>query len=101
MQHTLPKSAGHRTCPTRLSFHLKCGEDHDGYCQIHGMPKGSLNFHLGLCNPVHIGHYVLNGQRFEFIGDVLPTAALVDPSEHDDLRYTFPTTYRDAKAFGR
>jgi hypothetical protein len=94
MRHAPPKSAGRCTCHTWWSFHLKCGKDHDGCRQIHDAPKGSLGSHLGLCNPVHIRHCVLNGQRFKFLGDTLPTIALVGPSEPDDLRYAFPIAYR-------
>jgi hypothetical protein len=75
MWHALPKSAGHRTCHTRWSFHLKCGEDHDGCRQIHGAPKGSLSLH----NPLHVGHYVLNGQHFEFLNDVLSATTHTGP----------------------
>jgi hypothetical protein len=45
-------------------------------------------------------HCVLDDQRFEFLGDILPTTTLTGPGEPDDLRYTFPADYRDAKAFG-
>jgi hypothetical protein len=65
------------------------------------VPKGSFSSHLGLCDPIHIGHYVLNGQHFEFLGDVFPTVALIGLGELDDSRYVFPATYQDAKGFGR
>jgi hypothetical protein len=97
MRHTLPKSVGCRTCHTLWSFHLKCGEEHDGCCQIHGAPKGSLGSHLGLHNLVHVGHYVLDGQRNEFLGDALLAVVLVGASESDDLRYVFPIAYWDAR----
>jgi hypothetical protein len=100
MRHAPPKSVERHTCHKRWSFHLKCGKDHDGYHQIHGVPKGSLGSHLGLRNPVHIGHYVLDSHHFEFLGDALPTTALIGLGEPDD-RYAFPATYRDAKAFER
>ncbi len=100
MRYAPPKSAGCCTCHTWWSFHLKCGEDHDGYRQIHSVPKGSLGSHLGLCDPIHAGHCVLDGQHFEFLGDVFPTVALVGLGELDDLRYVFPAAYQDVKAFG-
>ncbi len=99
MRHTPPKNAGRRTYHTRWSFHLKCGEDHDGCRQIHGAPKGSLGSHLGLRDPVHIGHYVLDGQHFKFLDDVFSASALAGLGELDNPRYMFPTTYRDAKVF--
>jgi hypothetical protein len=101
MRHVLPKSVGRRTCHTRWSFHLKCGEDYDGYHQIHGAPKVSFDSHLGLHDPVHARHYVLDGQRFEFLGDTLPTIAHASPGEPKDPRYAFPVTYQNAKVYGR
>ncbi len=97
MQHAPPKSARRCTCHTRWSFHLKCGEDHDGCRQIHGTPKGSLSSHLGLHDPAHVGHYVFNDQRFKFLGDALSEIALVGPGEPNDLHYVFPVAYQDAK----
>ncbi len=64
------------------------------------MPKGSFGSHLGLRDPIHIGHYVLDGHHFEFLGNVFSIIALVGLGEHDDPRYTFLPTYWDAKAFG-
>ncbi len=101
MWHIPPKSVRRRTCHTLWSFHLKCGEDHDGCRQIHGVPKGSLGSHLGLRDLVHVGHYMLDGQRYEFLGDALPAVALGGAGEPDDPCYTFPVAYWDAKAFGR
>jgi hypothetical protein len=100
MQHALPKSVGRRTCHTLWSFHLKCGKDHDGCRQIHGVPKGSLGSHLGLRDLVHVGHYVLDGQRFEFLSDNLPAIAHAGPSEPGDPCYAFPVAYQNAKMFG-
>jgi hypothetical protein len=80
---------------------LKCGEDHNGYHQIHGAPKGSLGSHLGLRNPIHAGHYVLDSERFEFLGDALPVSTHVGPSELDNPRYAFPVAYLNAKVSGR
>jgi hypothetical protein len=54
-----------------------------------------------LRDPVHAGHYVLDGQRYKFLGDVFLAIALTGPGEHDDPRYAFPVTYWDAKASGR
>jgi hypothetical protein len=54
-----------------------------------------------LRDPIHVGHCVLDGQHYEFLGDVLPGTALVGPGEHDDLRYVFPIAYWDAKTFER
>jgi hypothetical protein len=65
------------------------------------VPKGSLGSHLGLHDPFHGGHCVLDGHHFEFLGDPLPAVAFVGLSEHDDLRYAFLVAYRDAKTFGR
>ncbi len=101
MWHAPPKNARRRTYHTRWSFHLKCGEDHDGYRQIHGVPKGSLGSHLGLHDPVHARHYLLDDQHFKFLGNTLPAAALAGPGEPKDSRYAFPTAYRDAKVSGR
>ncbi len=101
MWHVPPKNARHHTCHTRWSFHLKCGKDHDGCRQIHGAPKGSLGCHLGLRDPVHAGHCVLDDQRFEFLGNVLPAVILDGLGEPDGSRYAFLVAYRDAKAFGR
>jgi hypothetical protein len=84
MWHALPKSAGHCICHTQWSFHLKYGKDHDGCRQIHGAPKGSLGSHLGLRNPIHVGHYVFDDQRFEFLGDILLATVHVGPGEPDD-----------------
>jgi hypothetical protein len=92
MQHTLPKSVGHHTCHRWWSFHLKCGEDHNGYRPIHDVPKGSLGSHLGLRDLVHIEHCVLDDRCFEFLGDVLPATALVGLGAPKDLRYAFPIT---------
>ncbi len=98
MRHALPKSVGRRICHTWWSFHLKCGKDHDGCCQIHSAPKGSLGSHLGLRDPVHVGHYVLDGQRFEFLGDVLSTIAHTRLGELKDPCYAFLVAYRNANA---
>ncbi len=99
MRHTFPKSVGGRTCHTQWSFHLKCGKDHDGCRQIHGVPKGSFGSHLGLRDPVHVGHYVLDGHHFKFLDDGLPVAAFASLGEPDDPCYMCLATYRDAKAF--
>jgi hypothetical protein len=40
---------------------------------------------------------MLDGQHFEFLGNALLATALAGPSEHDNPRYAFPTTYQDAK----
>jgi hypothetical protein len=64
------------------------------------MPKGSLGSHLGLQDPVHVGHCVLDGQRFEFLGNIFPATAIASPGELDNSRYVFPVTYRVAKASG-
>ncbi len=101
MRHAPPKSARRCTYHTRWSFHLKCGEDHDGCRQIHGAPKGSLGSHLGLRNPVHVGHYMLDGQRFKFLGDAFSTTAHAGLSEPDDLCYAFHVAYRNAKVSRR
>jgi hypothetical protein len=101
MRHVLPKSVGCRTCHTQWSFHLKCGEDHDGYHQIHGAPKVSFDSHLSLRNLVHVGHYMLDGQCFEFLGDALPAIAHAGPGEPEDPCYAFPVAYQDAKVSGR
>ncbi len=93
MWHAPPKSARCCTCHTRWSFHLKCGEDHDGCRQIHGTRKGSLGSHLGLCDPVHVGHYMLDGQRFKFLGNAFLVAALTGPGELNDPHYAFLATY--------
>jgi hypothetical protein len=93
MQHIPPKSVGRRTCHTLWSFHLKCGKDHDGCCQIHGTPKGSFGSHLGLRDLVHVGHYVLDGQRFEFLGDDLSAITHTGPGELEHPRYAFLVTY--------
>ncbi len=100
MQHAPPKNTGRHTCHTQWSFHLKCGEDHDGYRQILGAPKGSLGSHLGLRDLVHVGHCVLDSQRFKFLGDAFPIVALAGLGEPDDSRYVFLATYRGAKTFG-
>ncbi len=63
--------------------------------------RESLGSHLGLCDPVHAGHYVFDGQRFEFLSDVLPVATLTGLSELDNPRYAFPVAYWDAKASNR
>jgi len=84
MRHAPPKSAGCRTCHTRWSFHL----------------KGSLSSHLGLCDPIHIGHYMRDGQRFEFLSDVLSATTLVGPGEPDNPCYMFLVAYRDANVSG-
>ncbi len=97
MWHTPPKSVGRRTCHTRWSFHLKCGEDHDGCRQIHDVPKGSLGSHLGLRNLVHIGHCVLDDQRYGFLGDTFPTSILSGLGELDNPCYAFPIAYWDVK----
>jgi hypothetical protein len=67
MRHAPPNSAGHRICHTQRSFHLKCGEDHDGCHQIHDTLKGSLGSHLGLCDPVHAGHFFLTVSISNFL----------------------------------
>jgi hypothetical protein len=100
MWHIPPKSAGRCTYHTRWSFHLKCGEDHDGCRQIHGTLKGSLGSHLSLCVPIHIEHYVLDSQRFEFLGDAFSVIVHAGPSEPNDLCYAFLVAYRNAKASG-
>ncbi len=97
-RHAPPKSARRRTCHTRWSFHLKCGKNHDGCRQIHGAPKGSLGSHLGLRDPIHVGHYLFDGQCFEFLGDVFSATAHTGPGELDDPRYVFPVAYRNVKA---
>jgi hypothetical protein len=76
--------------------HLR-DEDHDGCRQIHGVPKGSLGSHLGLHNPVHARHYVLDGQRFKFFGDILLTAAFASLGESDNSHYAFPVAYREKR----
>jgi hypothetical protein len=50
-----------------------------------------------LRNLVHIGHYVLDGQCFKFLGDVLPAIAHAGPSEPEDSCYAFPVAYQNAK----
>jgi hypothetical protein len=100
MWHAPPKSAGCRTCHIRWSFHLKCGEDHDGCRQIHSVLTGLFGSHLGLCDPVHARHYMLNDQCFEFLSDAFLVAVLFGPGELNNPRYTFPAAYRDAKASG-
>jgi hypothetical protein len=47
---------------------------------------------------IHAGHCLLDGQHYEFFGDVLPTTALIGPSKHDDPLYVFHVAYWDAKA---
>jgi len=84
MWHAFPKSVGRRTCHTQWSFHLKCGEDHDGCHQIHGALKVSFDSHIGLRNLVHAGHYMFDDQCFEFLGDVLPAIVHASPSELED-----------------
>jgi hypothetical protein len=37
-----------------------------------------------LRNPIHVGHYVLDDQRFEFLGDILLATIHVGPGEPDD-----------------
>ncbi len=69
--------------------------------QIHGVPKGSLGSHLGLCDIIHAGHCVLDGQHYEFLGDALSAVALIGPGEFDNSDFTFPIAYWDAKASGR
>jgi hypothetical protein len=101
MRHVLPKSAGRRTCHTQWSFHLKCGKDHNGCRQIHGTPKGSLGSHLGLCDRIHVGHYVLDDQHFKFLGVAFSAIARAGPSEPNDPCYAFPVAYRNAKTFER
>ncbi len=101
MRHAPPKSVGRCTYHTRWSFHLKCNENHDGCRQIHSAPKGSLGSHLGLRDLVHIGHYVLDSQRFKFLGDAFSATAHAGPSEPDNPCYTFLVAYRNAKAFER
>jgi hypothetical protein len=97
MRHTPLESVGRCTCHTQWSFHLKCGKDHDGCRQIHGTPKGSFGSHFGLRDPVHIRHYMLDDQRFKFLGDALLAIAHVGPGEPDNLRYTFPIAYWNVK----
>ncbi len=98
MWHTPPKSVGHCTCHTRWSFHLKCGEDHNGYHQIHDAPKGSLGSHLGLRDLVHIGHCMLDDQRYIFLSDALPAIVLAGLGELDNPCYGFPVAYSDVEA---
>jgi hypothetical protein len=76
--------------------HLR-DEDHDGCRQIHGAPKGSLGSHLGLRNPVHARHYVLDGQRFEFFGDIFLTAAFASLGEPDNSHYAFLVAYQEKR----
>ncbi len=99
MRHTPPKSVGRHICHTLWSFHLKCGKDHGGCRQIYGAPKGSLGSHLGLRDLVHVRHYMLDGQCYEFLNDTCPTVTLASAGEPNDPRYAFPVTYWDAKAF--
>ncbi len=101
MQHAPPKSVGRRTCHTLWSFHLKCGEDHDGCRQIHGAPKGSLDSHLDLRDLVHAGHYVLDGQCFDFLNDTFPAIAHAGLGEPEDPCYAFPVAYQNVKVSGR
>jgi hypothetical protein len=42
---------------------------------------------------------VLDGHRFEFLGNVFSTAIFIGLGEPDDPRYAFPATYQDAKVF--
>ncbi len=97
MRHIPPKSGGRHNCHTPWSFHLKCGEDHDGYRQIHGVPKGSFGSHLGLHDPIHVRHYVFDDQHFEFLGDVHPAIALAGLGEYENSHYAFLVAYQDAK----
>jgi hypothetical protein len=98
-RHALPKNAGRYTCRTQWSFHLKCGKDHDGCHQIHSTPKGSLGSHLSLRDPIHVGHYMLDGQCFEFLGDIFSTTAHASLGEPNDPHYVFLVAYRNVKAF--
>jgi hypothetical protein len=100
MQHIPPKSVGRCTCHTWWSFHLKCGKDHDGCRQIHDTQKGSLGSHLGLRDPVHVRHCVLDGQHYEFLSVVLSAVALIGRSEPDNPRYTFHVAYWNVKTSG-
>ncbi len=68
---------------------------------IHGAPKVSFDSHLGLRNLVHAGHYVLDGQCFKFLGDVLPAIVHVGLGELEDPCYAFPVAYQNAKVSGR
>ncbi len=83
--------------PHTVVFHLKCGKDHNGYRQIHDMPKGSLGSHLGLRDLVHIGHCVLDDQRYRLLGDALPATILVGLGELDNPCYVFVVAYWDVK----
>jgi hypothetical protein len=65
------------------------------------VPKRSFGSHLSLRNPVHVGHYVLNGQCFEFLGDVFLATTHVGPGELDDPHYAFLVAYWNVKAFER
>ncbi len=87
MRHVPPKSAGRRICHTQWSFHLKCGKNHDGCRQIHDMPKGSLGSHLGLRDTIHVGHYMLDDQHYEFLGDALLAIAHAGLGEPNDPHY--------------
>jgi hypothetical protein len=44
---------------------------------------------------------VLDGQRFEFLGDALPAIIHAGPGEPKDPRYAFPVAYQNAKVYGR
>jgi hypothetical protein len=43
---------------------------------------------------------VLDDQHFEFLSVAFPAIARVGPGQPDDLSYTFPVAYQNAKAFG-
>jgi hypothetical protein len=44
---------------------------------------------------------MLDGQHYEFLGNVLSAIALAGPGEHNDPHYTFPIAYWDAKSSRR
>ncbi len=64
------------------------------------MPKGSLGSHLRLRDLVHVGHYVFDDQRFEFLGDALLATVHIGHGEPNDPHYVFPVAYRNVKVFG-
>jgi hypothetical protein len=43
---------------------------------------------------------MLDGQCFEFLGDIFSATAHAGPGELDDPHYMFLVTYRNVKAFG-
>jgi len=50
---------------------------------------------------VHPGHYVLEGQCFEFFSDTFLAIAHVGPGELEDPCYAFPVAYQNAKVSER